>query len=107
MALLAAVLNAECAAGTALFDTVSLHTADPGTDGSNEDLTAGQEALSWSAPSSGVSSATASWTGITGDWTHVGLWNASTFVGSIARTISFPTPEDLTLVFQHSVVEDA
>lgn len=107
MALLASVLNAQCAAATAMFDTVSLHTADPGSTGLNEDLTAGQEALSWSAPSGGVSTATASWTGITGDWTHIGLWNASTFVGSIPRTITFSTSEDLTLVFQKSVVEDA
>jgi len=107
MTLLASVLNAECAAATAMFDTVSLHTADPGSTGLNEDVTAGQEALSWSSPSSGVSTATATWTGITGDWTHIGLWDGATFVGSFERTISFPTSENLTLVFQHKVTEDA
>lgn len=107
MSLLASVLNAECAAATAMFDTVSLHTDDPSTDGSNEDETAGQEALTWSSPASGISTATAAWTAITGDWTHIGLWNGATFVGSIERTISFPTSENLTLVFQHKVTEDA
>lgn len=103
MSLFESVLNAECSAATAMFDTVTLHTADPGSDGANDDATAGSKALTWSAPSGGVSTASVTWTGITGDWTHLGLWNSTTFVGSILRTISFPTSEDLTVAFKKKV----
>lgn len=105
--LFTSVLNAQCSAGTGMFDTVSLHTADPSTTGANEDLTAGAKALTWSAPSSGVSTASASWTAVTGEWTHIGLWNSATFVASIPRTISFPTTENLTVAFRMRVEESA
>jgi hypothetical protein len=106
MSLDVTVLNAECAAATAMFDTVTLHTADPGNDGANDDETAGSKSLTWSTPSSGTSTATASWTGITGDWKYIGFWNSTTFVGSIERDISFATSADLSLTFQHKVTQD-
>lgn len=107
MSLLASVLNAQTAAATGKFDTVTLHTADPGSTGANDDETAGSKSLSWSSPSSGVSTASVTWTGITGDWTHLGLWDSTTFVGSIARTISFPTSENLTVAFRMRTEESA
>lgn len=106
MSLDVSVLNAQCAAATAMFDSVTLHTDNPGSSGANDDDTAGSKSLTWSSPSNGVSTATASWTGISGDWTHIGFWNSTTFVGAIEREISFPTSDDLTLVFQHRVAED-
>lgn len=101
------VLNAQVAAVTGKFDTVTLHTDDPGSTGANDDATAGSKALSWSTASGGVSTATASWTAITGDWTHLGLWDSTTFVASIERTISFPTTEDLSVTFRVRVTESA
>jgi hypothetical protein len=105
MSIFAAVLNAECAAGTGMFDTATLHTGDPSTTGANEDTGAGEETLTWSSPANGVATATATWSGVTGDWTHIGLWNGSTFVGSVEREISFPTSEDLTVTFRLRVAE--
>lgn len=107
MGLLDSVLNAQAAAATGKFDTVTLHTASPGTDGSNDDETAGPKTLTWSTASGGVSTASVTWTGITGDWTHLGLWDSTTFVGSVPRTISFPTTENLTVAFQMRVTESA
>lgn len=105
MGLFASVLNAECSAATAMFDTVTLHTADPSTTGANKDVTAGSKTLTWSSASGGISTASATWTAVTGTWTHLGLWNSSTFVGSIPRAITFATAENLTAAFRMKVSE--
>jgi hypothetical protein len=107
MTLKAAVLNAQCSAATALFDTASLHTADPAGTGANEDPAVDQAALTWSAPSNGVSTATATFTDVSGDWTHIGVWNSSTFEGAFPRTISMAVADVLTVAFQVRVKEDA
>jgi hypothetical protein len=104
MTLQAAVLNASCAAATALFDSVSLGTGPLEAD---EDTGIANEALTWTSPSAGVSTASATFEAIEGDWTHLLLWNSTTFVGSVAREISFDVASDLVVALEHSVVEDA
>lgn len=102
------VLNAACTAATAKLDAVSLHTDDPGINGANEDEDAGRETLTWVAPASGNSSASASWTDIEGSWTHVGFWDSSTFVGSMPLrpdegAVEFTVAADLDISFRHRV----
>lgn len=106
------VLNAACSAATAKFDKLSLHTADPGNTGANEDMTAGQKTLTWTSPSGGASSSSASWTALTGSWTHVGFWDSTTFVGSRPlrvdeSAVAFASGTDLDVVVQHTVSTDA
>jgi hypothetical protein len=90
MALVSAGLNAMLSGLTSVASHVSLHTADPGTDGSNE-VTGGtysRELADWDAPDAGT---------VTNDGaivfdvpssttiTHVGYWSAGTagtFYGS-------------------------
>lgn len=70
---------------------VSLHTADPGTGGTNES-TATRQSASWSGPTNGVLTlASTPFTGgaSSGACTHVGYWSAvssGTFYGSRALT---------------------
>lgn len=99
------VFNAQVLAATGMFDKASLHTADPSTTGANKDTTAGDKTLSWSTPSNGVSTVSATWTGVTGAWTHIGLWNDTTFVASIPRDFSLPTSANLTVAFRMRVSE--
>lgn len=106
------VLNAACAAATAKFDKLSLHTADPGDTGANEDTGATQKTLTWSSPSGGISTASATWTGRTGSWTHVGFWDSTTFVGSRPfradeSAVVFVVANNLTVAVAHTVTTDA
>jgi hypothetical protein len=82
-------LNLQVAGLTSAASHVSLHTASPGTDGSNE-VTGGsytREAVSWAAAASGSAATDANIvfevpTGVT--ITHLGYWSASsggTFYG--------------------------
>jgi hypothetical protein len=71
----------------------SLHSANPGTTGTNE-TTAGRQAIVWDGPSTGGDlslQGTESFTGgaANGACTYVGLWSASsggTFYGGFALT---------------------
>lgn len=69
--------------------TASLHTADPGTTGTNEVSGEGyaRQAVTWAAASGGqVQSATAVTFNVPGSTTvtHVGLWSAAgTWLGSL------------------------
>lgn len=102
-----AVLSGACDAVTAMFDTVTLHTDNPGTTGENVDDAVGAESVSWSVASGGVATATVTFEGITGEWTHIGLWNSSTFVASFPRQIRFDTLDDLVVAFHVEVDADA
>lgn len=68
---------------------MSLHSADPGVDGSNE-TTAGRQTFAWNAPATGDTDLTGavSFSGGTpsGACTHVGIWTADdlTFLGGFA-----------------------
>lgn len=90
MALTNAGLNVMANALAAVATHASLHTADPGSTGTNES-TAGRQAIAWDAASNGDISLTGTenFTGgaASGPCTYVGLWSASsggTFYGGFA-----------------------
>lgn len=75
-----------------LITHISLHTADPGTTGTNESAAA-RKAVSWNVDADGDLTLTAQQTftggASNGSVTHVGFWSASTggtFRGSLALT---------------------
>lgn len=87
MALTTTVHSASVDGATALMDELSLHTADPGGDGSNE-VTGGsyaRQALTWAGASSGSDSASAT-VPVPGGTTvsHVGFWDGTMFSGGVA-----------------------
>jgi hypothetical protein len=92
MALNDSGLNVMADALKAAATHVALHTADPGTGGTNES-SAARQAATWSASASGDFSLSSAlnFTGGAADGacTHVGLWSASsggTFYGGFALT---------------------
>ena len=97
-----ATLNALCGDFTGLVDEMSLHTGHPGSTGANESGVS-REGLSWTSPYDGLSSATASFTGITGDYPWVGLWGSSTFRGALRVNISNTAARDVTVMVTHEV----
>jgi hypothetical protein len=107
MTLLNTVLNAQTAAATALFDAVSLHTAAAGGAGANEDGAVTRQAPTWSSPSAGVSTASVTFTAVTGEWVEVGFWNSGTFVGSepFATTVTYDVAGNLIVAFNFRTEE--
>lgn len=91
-----------CAEFTARVDSLSLHVTDPGTDGSN-DSTVAHVALTWTAPVDGVSYAVATFAGLAGNYTHVGLWDGATFRMGILCPINFSTVADVAVMVIHEV----
>ena len=91
MALTDATLNSLGNSLAGLATHLSLHSANPGTTGTNE-TTAARVAVTWTVDSDGdLTSGTKAFTGgaASGPVTHVGLWSASsggTFRGSFALT---------------------
>lgn len=82
MALNDTALNAMADHLASVATHISLHTADPGVGGANEDATVVRQAAGWNAASGGdiaISSAR-NFTGGTasGACTHVGLWSNGT-----------------------------
>lgn len=91
MALNDTALNAMADHLGTLITHISLHTADPGAGGANEDAT--RQSASWTAASAGDISLSGpvAFTDGTADGacTHVGLWDApsgGTFYGGFALT---------------------
>lgn len=74
-------LNAMANHLASLATHASLHTADPGTSGTNES-TAGRQAIAWDTAANGdlTLNGTEAFTGgaASGACTYVGLWSAST-----------------------------
>ncbi|WP_396903029.1 hypothetical protein [Mycolicibacterium sp.] len=93
-----------CAEFTGRVDALSLHLTDPGTDGSNDSPTA-HAALTWTTPIDGVSYAVATFTELSGDFTHVGLWGQTdtTFRMGIPCPINFSTAADVAVMVVHEV----
>lgn len=82
---------ADCVAEN--FPWISLHTANPGSTGSNE-LSGGSPAYerrlgAWSPPSSGEVQAVADFDVPAATITHIGLWSAATG-GSFGRAFQLP-----------------
>lgn len=94
MALTNAAKEAAALAVTALGNSISLHTADPGTTGASE-ATGGTPAYArktttWAA---GASDGVATGSPVVfdvpaGTYTHLGVWNGSTFIGGAALSAS-------------------
>jgi hypothetical protein len=92
MPLTNAALNAMADHLASIADFASLHSADPGTTGTNE-TTAARQGIVWDAAANGDISLTGTeaFTGgaASGACTHVGLWSAAsggTFYGGFALT---------------------
>lgn len=94
-----------CQAFTANVDKLSLHTADPGTTGAN-DSTVPHVTLTWDTPTDGVSTALAEIAALTGDYTHVGLWDDTTFRQGIPCAISYDAAADVAILVTHAVDDD-
>ncbi|MGV0805817.1 hypothetical protein [Mycolicibacterium setense] len=94
--------NLLVAAFTGAVDSLSLHTADPGTTGAN-DSAVPHEPLTWTTPAGGVSSALALLDDLTGDYTHVGLWDGATFLLGIEVPIHYTAPTDVAILVTHDV----
>lgn len=87
MALTLAAREAAVLAVSALGNSISLHTADPGTTGASE-ATGGSPAYArktttWSAGASDgvVDGSPVVFDVPAGTYTHIGQWNGSTFIG--------------------------
>jgi hypothetical protein len=91
-----------CEAYTTHVDHLSLHTGDPGSTGAN-DSAVPHAALEWSDAADGLSTALAELSGITGDLTHIGLWEGATFRQGIPCPISYTATVDLAILVTHRV----
>lgn len=92
--------NLLCQAYTSSVDGLTLHTADPGTTGAY-DSGIHKQALTWTEPTFGVSTAATTFIGLNGDYTHIGLWEGTTFRQGIECPISYPAPADVTITVVH------
>lgn len=79
---------------TALGNTISLHTADPGTTGASE-ATGGSPAYArktttWTGGASdgSVVGSQVTFDVAAGTYTHMGIWNGSTFIAGFALSAS-------------------
>jgi hypothetical protein len=80
MAFTNASKDAAVGALTALGTYISLHTADPGTVGSNEQAGTTRQQTTWGSSSSGTASGSqVTFTSVPGgSYTHYGVWTAAT-----------------------------
>jgi hypothetical protein len=94
---------------TAFIDNVthmSLHTTPgPGTTGANDSAVTHVE-LTWGSIVDGVSSALAEFADVTGDYTHIGLWEGATFRQGIACEIHYTAPANLAILVTHEVGDE-
>lgn len=107
MAFTNATKETAALAVTAIGNTISLHTGDPGTTGANE-ATGGSPAYArktttWSG---GASDGTVTGTSVAfdvpaGTYTHLGIWNGATFVAGFplaASTGALPGQTTVTVI---------
>jgi hypothetical protein len=84
------------------IDKVSLHTDDPGNTGAN-DSGVTKQTLTWSTPSAGWMKATATFTSVSGTFTHIGLWDVSVFITSRVLNADLPSPQTLIVLVEFAV----
>jgi hypothetical protein len=84
------------------IDKVSLHTDDPGNTGAN-DSGVTKQTLTWSTPSAGWMKATATFTSVSGTFTHIGLWDGSVFITSRVLNADLPSPQTLIVLVEFAV----
>lgn len=97
----AAQLNTVCAA-LQNINKVSLHTDDPGNTGEN-DSGETKQTLTWTTPTGGGMKAVATFTNVSGTFTHIGLWDDSQFIQSRILNVSLPTAQDLVVLVEFQV----
>ncbi len=91
-----------CEDFTGRVDTMTLHTDAPGTTGTN-DSGVTPESLTWSEPEDGVSSATAVFENLAGDYPWIGLWDGATFRMGLRVNISNAAARDVAIMVTHEV----
>lgn len=86
------------------IDKCSLHTADPGNTGDNDSgITHGT--VTWSTTTAGYMYALVTFSSISGDFTHVGLWDGSVFIKGYPYEVSLPTAQDLKVLIEFEAKE--
>ena len=99
--MLATQLNTVVAALTNI-DKVSLHTGDPGNDGSN-DSGETKQTLTWSTPTGGRMKALATFQDVEGAFTHIGLWDGTVFIEGRVLNVTLPVAQDLVVLVEFQV----
>jgi hypothetical protein len=94
-------LNLACAS-LQNIDKVSLHTADPGNVG-DYDSGETKQTLTWTTPSAGYMRATATFSDVTGTFTHIGLWDNTVFIQGRPLNVVLPTEQDLVVLVEFTV----
>lgn len=104
MSLTDATKTVLCAAFTTNVDHMSLHTADPGVTGANDSAIA-HKTVTWNGETDGVDTATITYTGLSGDFTHIGLWEGATFRQGIECSIHYTAATTITILLTHTAAE--
>lgn len=112
MAFTNATKEAAALAVSALGATISLHTGDPGTTGTSE-ATGGapayaRKSTTWTGGTSdgSVSGSPVVFDVPAGTYTHIGVWNGSTFIGGFplsSSTGALPGQQTVTVTPQITV----
>lgn len=84
------------------INKVSLHTDDPGNIGAN-DSGETRRTLTWSTPAAGWMKATATFTDVSGTFTHIGLWDDDVFITSRTLNVTLPTEQNLVVLVEFRV----
>lgn len=94
-------LNLACAS-LQNIDKVSLHTADPGNTG-EYDSGETKQTLTWTTPSAGYMRATATFSDVSGTFTHAGMWDGSVFIHARPLNVTLPTAQDLVVLVEFTI----
>ena len=89
-----------CEAFTTNVDKMSWHTADPGITGAN-DAGITHATITWDGETDGIDTATVDFNGISGTFTHIGLWDGSTFRQGIECAASYTASVDIAVTLTH------
>lgn len=94
-------LNLQCQSYQNV-DRASLHTADPGNTGASDSGIA-HAALAWSSIQDGRMTALATFPNVTGNFTHVGLWDDAVFIEGRPCQMDDIDNQDIILLVEHRV----
>lgn len=84
------------------INRVTLHTANPGNTGEHDSGTTPQP-LTWSTPRGGWMKATASFSTVSGTFTHIGLWDDDVFIEARPLNVTLPSPQTLVVLVEFGV----
>jgi len=102
MSMTEAFQNLQVTGFTSRVTHLSLHAGDPGTTGASDSGIA-HKALSWTTPTDGISTATATFTALVGTFPWAGLWDGATFRMGIPVGISNTVARDVVVMVSHEV----